>query len=694
MDKSEFRELQSLLEPCQTPEELDKFLIKWIGISLPWDTVDENSTSSPLKLIWQVNNVFLTNEGPTQHIVMASRNSYKTVDAALIQFISMLHYRRDGAHIASIMEQSLTTIRYIDQYMGIPLLHQFRKIDNVRLKQFINLPPNDASERPEAILRVITATKRGANSPRASTLTLDEVDLTPQSILDEVAFVADPTRGKRFKPVYVYLSSRKTNNGPIQTLSTKAEKQKDDPKKRLKLHKWSHADMLVKCPPEIHKPELGSQVAYIHSDSLEVIWGAESFDKQVTQSNKSNYQIIEAFEGCKDCAAFIACRGFSAKQRAETDCLRERDFIGDLLGAIQDPGVISAQSLNWKPESGGLVYKTFKRYKHVSDKVDFYRWVTGSYFRAEELGITDEEIQRIEEEGSAAQIATITPTKIDIYNAMVKGGWKIVAGTDFGFHPDPACCVVAGYHKKTRRVGVLLTVHANYYANKDWASYLEQEIFQVIQPDWIGPDLEDAASPTYFRKISALTTKPHRIITGVSHLRGLLWNPVTQSSGLMILDDSDEYPIGTFNTAVVGREPGNGMIISAFERHQHAKAPGLGTWVADKFADDGFKHSLDALRYALAPLVEEGEIVLDFGNSAYASGSGDSALLAAAQRGDKAAKQQIEQRNNIQNTMKDFFQDTYGIDRSQVALSPPDSMGANQNATAAAVVKRKIKWSF
>jgi hypothetical protein len=280
MDQATYRQTKSLLEPCQTPDELDTYLRTWLKLELPWDTVDEDSTSAPLKLVWGVYKVLLTGQGPTKHVVAAARNTAKTVGASVIQFMSLLHFRRDGAHIAAILDQSMTAIRYLDTYMNIPELLPYRTIDNVRIKQFINLPQNDYTSKSEATLRVVTATKKGANSPRASLLTLDEVDLTPQEVISEVAYVADPTRdGHKFDPVFVYLSSRKTNDGPIQKLQDQATDQKRNANKRIKLHKWSQVDFMEPCLPEVHKPETGLHHAYIHTESLETVWGKEQFEQ-------------------------------------------------------------------------------------------------------------------------------------------------------------------------------------------------------------------------------------------------------------------------------------------------------------------------------------------------------------------------------------------------------------------------------
>src|SRR5690348_12811899 len=116
MDKTEFDRLKLLLEPCQTPDELHNYIRYFLKLDLPWDTVDPESTSAPLKFVWSVYNVLLTGKGPTRHVVAAARNTAKTLTSSVIQFLSLLHFRRDGAHIASILDQSMTSIRYLDNF--------------------------------------------------------------------------------------------------------------------------------------------------------------------------------------------------------------------------------------------------------------------------------------------------------------------------------------------------------------------------------------------------------------------------------------------------------------------------------------------------------------------------------------------------------------------------------------------------
>jgi len=653
VDKAQFDKLKFLLEPCQTADELDKWLRFWLKLELPWDTVDEDSTSSPLKLVWSVYKVLMTGQGPAKHIVAAARNTAKTVDASVIQFCSLLHFRRDGAHIASILDQSMTAIRYLDTYMNIPELVPYRNIDNVRLKQFTNLPPNDYTTKSESTLRVVTATKKGANSPRASLLTLDEVDLTPMEILSEVAYIADPTRdGHRFGPVFVYLSSRKTNDGPIQKLQDQALEQKQLTLKRIKLHKWSQVDYMEKCLPEIHKPEHGPMPAFIHTESLETVWGKDTFEATVPDSLKPQYKEVNAFEGCKTCPAFIACQGRSAKQRGDSQMLRTRQVVGDILDAVGDPQVIIAQSLNWRPESTAIVFKTFTPHRHIKSPIDFYEWCIGKRFNPDKL--TEKELDEIEEDGAAIQLKRITPNKLDIYEALREQSWTIFAGCDWGYNPDPAVIIVGAYHKKTRRTVILHTANALNHANHVWAQHIAEQIYPLMPFEYIGPDMADPASPTYFAKyrIRSLDSKPARIETGVSFLRGLMWNPITQQSCFAVLDDSQDYP----GKQELGREQGNWMLISAMQRWTHKKLA-TGGWDMTKFEDNKWTHPIDALRYGLAPMVEEAHIGISV-----KVGPNELLLEERVMNKDPEAIEMVAQKNELMSQVTDHFAKEFGLE--------------------------------
>ena len=103
-------------EPCQSREELKEFLNFFMKLDLPDYKVDELSTSTPLDFICEVYFTMLTNEGPLRHVVAACRGSAKTLLAATIEFLAMVHYRRDCVHISAIRQQSKKCLKYFKKY--------------------------------------------------------------------------------------------------------------------------------------------------------------------------------------------------------------------------------------------------------------------------------------------------------------------------------------------------------------------------------------------------------------------------------------------------------------------------------------------------------------------------------------------------------------------------------------------------
>lgn len=590
MDQATFRKLKFLFEPVETPEDFDTWLRYWLDVEFPWDTVDPDSTSSPLKNLWSVYRAMLYGENPNMHVVAAARNSMKTLNSSAIHFFSLLQFRRDTAHIAATLNQSAAAGSYLNKFIlrNGSILQSYISVANFRKTEFINLPQTDFTDKTDAKIQIVTATKKGANAPRASCLVFDEVDLTDQTILDEAAFVADPTRDRhRFNPVFVYLSSRKTNSGPIQSLIDKAEQPGQT---KVKLHKWSAVDMMKTCTPEIRGSEEYTGKAYVNTDDLRVIFGEEQFLASVPPTSQALWKETAVFSNCITCPAFVACQGHSARQRGESPSLRSREFIGDMVSAVKNSSAIISQWLNWQPDPGGIVFRSFSRHKHLLDPFDFYEYITGQTYNPTDG--TQEEFDELVDNATIDELMRLSPNKEQLYAAMIQSGWDVTFGVDWGFDPDPANCIVIGYHRKLGKACVLHYEQANRYADHVWAAEVERKIAPLYPPSIICPDMANKSSPTFFKNHTVWSESKEKIEVGVSFIRGLLWNPIRQSADFAVLDDS----------LWVGEE-GNLIAVGSFEHWSHLKKPN-GEFDYDRFEDDDYTHPLDALRYALAPYVK------------------------------------------------------------------------------------------
>jgi len=592
--------------------------------------------------------------------------THNTLTSAMIQFFGLVHYRRDGLHLASTIDQSYALIKYIDKFLRDPILEPYTNTDNVRQK-LLKLPPNDFTQKMDASLQVATATKRGTNSQRSSLLTFDEVDLTPREVLSEAAFIADPSiihhkDGSKEKrnSIFIYLSSRKTNDGPIQELiseSEQAERIAKNKRKRIKLHKWSMVDWMEKCPESQHLPEKGSFTAHMNTDTLETIWDEEEFHDRVPGATQNLYNKLTAFEGCRDCSAWMACQGRSVKQRCTSFMLRTAEFIGDVLMSVGDVSAIIAQALNWKPETKGIVFKDFSYRRHVKAPIDFYEWVTfGEKFNPK--GMDPVRYQKITDEianCTYAELKSITPTKIDIYNAMIEHDWTIVSGVDWGYNPDPAITTVVGYHKKRKRAAVLHTEAQTQYSNHVWAQYSCENIFSVYPVEFVAPDMADPSCNTYFKPygVRSLSKKPPKIITGVAFLRSLMWNPHTSEYNFCILDDSFHFDSNGIVDMKETSFNGNALVMHEFTHWTHAKDP-LGRWKMDKFDENHNNHTIDALRYALHPFTTQQSLNFSVKQQKH-TGDLTQRMLKGDSEAEKIAKQKLELKRQFQDHMAEEF---------------------------------------
>ena len=669
VDLSSEEVLAALFGICNSKEELQEHIKTFLNIDLPNTTLDEDSTSNPMQFVWDCYNYMRTGKGPSRHVAAASRNSYKTVSTAILQFYILNHFRRDSIQISAEIQQSLSAIAYVDGFFRLKELAIYSDTDNARKKIISGLPANELTSKKIATLKVVTATKKGLNSSRGSCIIYDECDLISRESLGESAFIADPERFTGFGALSIYISSRKANDGPIQDLIDEYDSDKPED---LMLHKWSIVDIMKYCPPEVYKEDKPIK-AYMHLETLEIHWGEERFDA-IVKEGKTAWKEIQSYEGCRTCPAFIACQSRAMRQTADKPTLRDRFFVGDVLKKViktGGPSMIIAQSLNMKPDTSSLVFNMFKTTRNVSQAIDFFKWVAGYYYAPSQI-YTPDMIEEIIDGGDPIQIASITPTKADMYAAMRRTGWTFNAGVDWGLY-DPAVCLIAGYHKASKRVAFLHTEASSGYANEDWAKYIKANIHNQFPVDLVCPDFGDPNSAIYFGRLQMVCRdkKPARIETGVAQLRSLMFNPFTQQSHLMILDD--------------GEYGQNSMLIESLQKWTYLK--NASGYNFNKFADDEFTHTIDSARYLLDPFIADFNIGYSFNQKVNLSGNLPMQVALGDEETREAAKAAIKETNRVHNLILNELQSKHGVVGDPFARTP-----GTQNPQAGG--KSGIKFRF
>lgn len=613
-----------LYDLCDTKEELQEHIRIFLNIDLPSHTVDPDSTSNPMDFVWEIYECMLTGKGRTRHVVAAARNTTKTLSACIIRFYSLIHFRRSGTHLAATLDQSQSAVKYLDKFLDIPGVKEYVTISNTRNKKLENLPVNRFTKNSSCEMRVAVATKKGVNSARGSFNCRDETDLLPPEIIAESSYISDPTQDEyRYAPIEMDLSSRKSNDGPMQDKIDEAEGK--NPPDDLKLHKWNVVDWMQRCPTHVHKPELGKFHAFVNSETLKPTWGLEEYESMgVTE--KSLQIPAMAYEGCKTCPVFPVCRGKTADQPGTSKMLRDIPFVSSVMKAVKDPDSIIAQMVNARPGSSSKVFKMFKRRLHFLDYNKMYKFITG-YDPHYNITSTEE-----------------------IYNILNQNNWVIHYGVDWGFSPASATCIVGAYHRRLDKACVIHVESTQEMANKDWANYIGKNVWNRFPGEFLCPDMADPASPSYFRSLNipCRDEKPARIETGVSQLRSLLYDVTTHQPRFAILDDG-EYGQNLF-------------LCEAFEKWTHLKtAMGFNF---DKFEDNDYCDFLDPTRYLFDPFIRETTI----GFSTHQSTSPHGLIHPQMTEEDK---QKVRDQAALQNQMQNHFMQQYQVDIAKKVESDP-----------------------
>jgi hypothetical protein len=262
---------RALFVPCQTKEDLHRWIQIYLGLNLPDTVVDEESTSSPMDLIWEIYSKALANDDQNFSRVMsyASRDSFKTLGAAILEVLAVFHLDRDVAHMAAIKEQAKKAQSYVKKFCRYPYLKDYVVSANTEIThlvwfsnqetgdtltkaQYEDLPgPEQAKYTEHArYIKIVICTMQGANSEHVPFFVVDEVDVVPkqnQAAYQEAKSI--PAMYESKEPITLLTSTRKFAFGNVQRELDAADKT------GLQVRHWNIIDVTERCPPERHLPE-------------------------------------------------------------------------------------------------------------------------------------------------------------------------------------------------------------------------------------------------------------------------------------------------------------------------------------------------------------------------------------------------------------------------------------------------------
>lgn len=449
---------RALFVPCLTKEDLHTWICIYLGLNLPDTVVDPESSSSPMDLIWEVYKKALDNNDENFSRVMAyaSRDSFKTLGAAILEVLAVVHLDRDVAHMAAIKEQAKKAQSYVKKFFRLPYLKDYvvsANTEKTEVVWFANAETGDCitREQYDALLaadqlkfrehsryiKIVICTMQGANSEHVPFFVVDEVDVVPkqnQAAYQEAKSIPAMFEGK--EPITLLTSTRKFAFGNVQRELNNADKS------GLVVRHWNIIDATERCPPTRHLPDEDRIPIWFRREDFSAI-GEEEFDK-LAPEDQGKYTKDEGYAGClKNCKLFAMCRGNLATRQKD----HPRDAIGKfterpmpLLKSIRFTtnkfreltlDMAKAQLMCWQASQEGLIYPLLSKQKHLLKPFQAATKLTGE---AADPDMNVEELLRMMQGRDGKWVAgvdfgfthnfSVVLMFVDGYRAFVVGSWS------------------------------------------------------------------------------------------------------------------------------------------------------------------------------------------------------------------------------------------------------------------------------
>jgi hypothetical protein len=342
-----------VLKPLNGPEELRNWMHIFLDIKFPMGTVYPGSTHGPVDAMWRIYELMKTGNSRDvpQVCMLASRDSYKTLSAAAIEVLCMLHFEISVAHGAAIKSQSEKAIQYVNSFFRklSPYLEAngWRKLSDSKAKIEWLTDKGDA-----IYLRIVVATVAGMNSEHVPMLFMDEIDVVQDPrALEEAKMI--PCVYKGYFPLTVYLSTRKYAGGLMEKTL------KDTERSGGEILRWNIIDVTERIPESEAKKGEEKVTRYVGRELPLRNLSPEEFE-ELNEESRHKYEAVEVYPGIADHPML------SVMKNALVD--RPQEDVGDLYKPIYavhnnfkqtSPEMGEAQLLCNKPSSSGLVYPRF-----------------------------------------------------------------------------------------------------------------------------------------------------------------------------------------------------------------------------------------------------------------------------------------------------------------------------------------------
>jgi hypothetical protein len=576
-----------LFTRCESKEHLRNWIRMFLSqenskLEFPDSHIEPTSNSTVMDMLWEFyeagvnNHLFKTENGApaSRMLVYASRDSYKTLGAAVLELLGMLHMHRSCVHLAAIKDQSSQAQRYLRKFLSKPLLSPFIYGDNVTmiqvkwyvdpntndiisLNELKNLPLNERSNYTvfhDYYSIICTATLNGVNSQHTPLMIIDELDLCQANIVSEASMIPScgvDEDGTRQPALTLLTSTRKFSTGMVMDTIANAENT------GTVIRHWNWLDVSKKCPEYLCQTQKGYRDLWVDDVSYEAYKSKEYLElraKQPKIANRCNQ--ISVPVGCLDCKIMKYCRGLLSNVTDNASCLNDVEYstIPKIVNQ-GDHNKVVTQLLCRRPGNEGSVYPMYNPDIHLISGNEIWVKVKG------------EEVSK-------------TIDQDDLINLFRLIGARFAIGIDFGFNHPFAVVFSAMWQKVCY---VLDYTEVQHLSEAEQVAFLKRR-YQYLNPV-LWPDTAAAGAMASLRK-AGFQVKSHtkNILGGIESVRAAL-KPVGSESPNLFLLSNENPSLGC-------------MLLSRRIQSYNMKRDGAGNPIDEPLDQDD--DGCDALRYLVS----------------------------------------------------------------------------------------------
>jgi hypothetical protein len=556
---------KAMMTPCRTREEMRTWMWLFLGLDPPDTTVDTDSNSNPVDMAWKVySNCLWWNELPPEKreskmLFFASRDCFKTLVAAAVEFMIVIHDHRGVVHTAATILQARKAYeQYFKRFLKRPIFRPFLDGDEkLGVPKILKDTSAQLTLGDYTNIQIIPVTKQAVQSQHEALLCRDEIDVVEDlAAYNDLDGIPSSMPDKR-PPIDFGISVRKSAFGLVQREIEAME----SGVREGKVYHWNVIDCTERCPDE--RSGVNPITLYIRDNSMHYI-NQEEFNK-LDEGTKRKYQAYPAFQGCYDnCDVFAACMTKLKHQTSTSSWLKPiDDYLTKKLKSTEESMFI-ASYLSRKPPSEGLVFSRFDE-KNVKTYAQMYETFTGK--PAPKSRMTVDELVAVFKEHNV----------------------PCFAGVDWGF-TDASTCVVM-FIDSNDNVYVVYSLWRTQTDNAEFIRLIKETVHERFGVEMYYPDSSNPSGIKMMRDepnelpVSKRVDKTaNSIYDGVQEMKRFITQPGTNAGKFFVAQNPEDTYCAD--------------VIYEFGKYHHKNDPSTGRPDDTQF-EDRDNHRMDAIRYVL-----------------------------------------------------------------------------------------------